>query len=32
MHFGGSIVIEWRFIGDIIRGAIGDGLQVKEAR
>ena len=32
MHFGGAIVVEHRYIGDIVRGAMSDGLLVKEAR
>ena len=32
MEFAGSIVVEHRYIGDIVRGAMSDGLLVKEAR
>ena len=27
--FGGSVVVEHRFIGDLVRGAIADGLEVR---
>lgn len=28
-HFGGAIVVEHRYIGDIAAGAINDGLEVE---
>jgi hypothetical protein len=28
-EWAGAIVVEYRFIGDIVRGAIADGLQVR---
>jgi hypothetical protein len=28
-EWGGAIIVEHRFIGDIVRGAIGDGLEVQ---
>ena len=29
MRLGEAVVVEWRYIGDIVGGAIGDGLQVR---
>jgi hypothetical protein len=29
MTFGGAVAVEWRFIGDIVQGAIADGLVVR---
>jgi hypothetical protein len=29
MRLGAAVVIEWRYIGDIVGGTIGDGLQVR---
>lgn len=28
-HFGGAVVVEHRFIGDIAQGAVNDGLEVE---
>ena len=28
MRLGDAVAVEWRYIGDIVGGAIGDGLQV----
>lgn len=29
MRLGDAVAVEWRYIGDIIGGAIGDGLVVR---
>jgi hypothetical protein len=29
MRLGEAIAVEWRYIGEVVGGAIGDGLQVR---